>query len=267
MLGKPAAWNTIYRRRCEDGSSVHAGELAPANRTTHTHPRRMRTVTTATLSSSRPSPVSRPNSAQIGTIVWLASELMFFGALFAMYFTLYGVVPEVFYKSQENFNLNFAITNTAILVTSSITCQLGVFAAEKRRKSRTGSIFNIAGWGLVEWYTLTFVLGAIFVGGQAFEYAELIHKGMTFSSSPHGSIFFLATGFHGLHVFGGLVAFLFVIARTFAAKNFTHHEEISAICVSYYWHFVDVVWVALFAVVYLLDPLILGTIEGNWVFF
>lgn len=228
----------------------------------------MRTVTTATLSSTpRTAPVSRPNSTQIGTIVWLSSELMFFGALFAMYFTLYGVVPEVFYEGQEHFKLNFAITNTVILVSSSITCQLGVFAAEKRRKSRTGSIFNLAGWGLIEWYTLTFILGAIFVSGQAFEYAELVHAGMSFSSSPHGSIFFLATGFHGLHVIGGLISFLFVIARAFAAKNFTHHEEVSAICVSYYWHFVDVVWVALFAVVYLLDPLILGNIKGNWVFF
>lgn len=228
----------------------------------------MRTVNTATLSSTpRVSPVSRPNATQIGTIVWLASELMFFGAIFAMYFTLYGVVPEVFYEGQKNFTLYFAITNTAILVLSSITCQMGVFAAEKRRRSRTGSLFNVAGWGLIEWYTLTFILGSIFVAGQAFEYAELAHKGMSWSNSPHGSIFFLATGFHGLHVLGGLIAFLFVLARAYAAKNFTHHEEVSAICVSYYWHFVDVIWVALFFVVYLLDPLVLGTIEGNWVFF
>lgn len=192
---------------------------------------------------------------------------MFFAALFAMYFTIYGVIPEVFQESQSAFNLNFAITNTIILVSSSVTCQMGVFAAEKRRKWRTGSIVNLKKWGLIEWYTLTFVLGAVFVSGQVFEYAELIHKGLTFSSSPHGSIFYLATGFHGLHVLGGLIAFLFVLARAFAAKNFTHHEEVSAICVSYYWHFVDVVWIALFAVVYLLDPLILGTIEGNWSFF
>ena len=144
---------------------------------------------------------------------------------------------------------------------------MGVFAAEKRRKRRTGSIVNIAGWGLVEWYTLTFILGAIFVSGQAFEYAELVHKGLTISSTPHGSIFYLATGFHGLHVLGGLIAFLFVLARAYSAKNFTHHEEVSAICVSYYWHFVDVIWVALFFVVYLLDPLVLHTVEGNWAFF
>lgn len=229
----------------------------------------MSNVSTATLSShaAHSSPVSRPNATQVGTIVWLSSELMFFGALFAMYFTLYGVVPEVFQEGQSHFKLAFATTNTLILVSSSFTCQFGVFAAEKRIRRRQGSIFNLAKWGLIEWYTLTFFLGAIFVSGQAFEYAELAHAGASFSSSPHFSIFFLATGFHGLHVLGGLVAFLFVLARAFAAKKFTHHEEVSAICVSYYWHFVDIVWVALFAVVYLLDPVILRTIPGNWVFF
>ncbi|WP_183374159.1 cytochrome c oxidase subunit 3 [Helcobacillus massiliensis] len=235
----------------------------------------MGNVSTASLTShashgahsAAPSPVSRPNATQVGTIVWLSSELMFFGALFAMYFTLYSVVPEVFLQGQEHFKLAFAVTNTLILVASSFTCQAGVFAAEKRIRSRQGSIVNIAKWGLIEWFTLTFILGAIFVSGQAFEYAELAHAGASFSASPHFSIFFLATGFHGLHVIGGLLAFLLVLARAFAAKRFTHHEEVSAICVSYYWHFVDVVWVALFAVVYLLDPVILGTMQGNWTFF
>jgi cytochrome c oxidase subunit 3 len=65
-------------------------------------------------------------------------------------------------------------------------------------------------------------------------------------------VFFLTTGFHGLHVIGGLIAFLFVLGRTYAARRFTHEQAVSAIVVSYYWHFVDVVWIALFAVIYLL---------------
>ncbi|MDO5661630.1 MAG: heme-copper oxidase subunit III [Brachybacterium sp.] len=226
----------------------------------------MSDVTTATLSprGSHAPAVSRPNKTQIGTIVWLASELMFFAALFAMFFTLHSVVPEVFQEGQGLFNHGFAIINTSILVASSVTCQFGVFAAEARRKVRTGSIINVAKWGMVEWFTLTFIMGAVFVSGQAFEYAELIHEGLTLSSSPFGSVFYLATGFHGLHVIGGLIAFLYVLARAFASERFGHHEEVSAICVSYYWHFVDVVWIGLFFVVYLMDPVINGTVPINW---
>ncbi len=101
--------------------------------------------------------------------------------------------------------------------------------------------------------TLTYLMGAFFIGGQIFEYTELVHEGLTISSSPYGSVFYLTTGFHGLHVLGGLVAFLFLLGgRSFAAKNFGHHEATTAIVTSYYWHFVDVVWIALFAVIYLL---------------
>jgi cytochrome c oxidase subunit 3 len=112
---------------------------------------------------------------------------------------------------------------------------------------------NIKGWGLREWFVLTFIMGAIFIGGQAFEYAELVAEGVTIPSSAYGSIFYLATGFHGLHVTGGLVAFLFVLLRTYLARRFTHEQAVSAIVVSYYWHFVDVVWVGLFATIYLIQ--------------
>ena len=67
-------------------------------------------------------------------------------------------------------------------------------------------------------------MGAFFIGGQIFEYAELVSEGLTLSSDPYGSVFYLTTGFHGLHVTGGLIAFLFVLGRTFAAKRFSHHE-------------------------------------------
>lgn len=110
-------------------------------------------------------------------------------------------------------------------------------------------------------------MGAVFVSGQALEYTELVHAGVTLSSSPFGSVFFIATGFHGMHVLGGLIAFLFVLARAFAADDFGHHEEVSAICISYYWHFVDVVWIGLFFVVYLMDPIFTSAVPFNWSFF
>ena len=194
----------------------------------------------------------RPSMVSVGTIVWLASELMFFAALFAAYFTIRAVSPDLWAQETAKLNVPFAAANTTILVLSSLTCQLGVFAAERGQVGRTGSVLNIKGWGLREWFILTYVMGAIFIGGQALEYAELVHEGLTMSSSSYGSGFYLTTGFHGLHVTGGLIAFLFVLGRTYLARKFTHEQAVTAVVVSYYWHFVDVVWIALFAMIYLL---------------
>ena len=188
----------------------------------------------------------------VGTIVWLSSELMFFAALFAAYFTIRAVSPDLWAQETQLLNIPFASVNTTILVLSSLTCQLGVFAAERGQVGRTGGLLKVKGWGLREWFVLTYVMGAIFIAGQAIEYAELIHEGVTLSSSAYGSMFYLTTGFHGLHVTGGLFAFLFVLGRTLIARKFTHEQAVSAIVVSYYWHFVDVVWIALFATIYLI---------------
>ncbi|WP_149202919.1 cytochrome c oxidase subunit 3 [Actinotalea subterranea] len=196
--------------------------------------------------------VNRPNPVSVGTIVWLASELMFFAGLFAMYFTIRSTVPEVWPEETAKLNLTFATANTIVLVLSSITCQMGVWAAERFQPRRTGSLLQVNRWGMNEWMTLTYVMGSIFIGGQAFEYAELVHEGLTISSSPYGSVFYLTTGFHGLHVIGGLIAFLFLLGRSFTAKRFGHHEATTAIVTSYYWHFVDVVWIALFGAIYLI---------------
>jgi len=196
---------------------------------------------------------TRPNQVAVGTIVWLASELMFFAGLFAMYFTLRAQVPAEWADKTELLNVPFAIANTTILVLSSVTAQAGVFAAERFQRRRSGSIWQFKKWGMHEWFVLTFIMGAIFIGGQAFEYAELVSEGLTISSSPYGSVFFLTTGFHGLHVLGGLIAMLFVLGRSFAARKFGNHEATTTIVVSYYWHFVDVVWIALFAVIYLVQ--------------
>ena len=188
-----------------------------------------------------PRQVERPSMVSVGTIVWLSSELMFFAALFAMYFTLRSVNPDVWAESVKNLNVPFAAVNTTVLVLSSVTCQMGVFAAER------GNV-----QGLRRWFTITFLMGAFFIGGQVAEYSKLVGEGLTLSSSAYGSAFYLTTGFHGLHVTGGLIAFLYVLGRTYAGKSFTHEKATSAIVVSYYWHFVDVVWIGLFATIYLI---------------
>ena len=150
----------------------------------------------------------------IGTIVWLSSELMFFAALFAMYFTLRAVNPELWAEETTLLNIPFASVNTTILVLSSVTCQLGVFAAER------GDVR-----GLRRWFIITFLMGAIFIGGQVTEYAELVHEGLTLSSNAYGYAFYLTTGFHGMHVTGGLIAFLLVLERFF--RHFS--------CRHFYW--------------------------------
>jgi cytochrome c oxidase subunit 3 len=177
----------------------------------------------------------------VGTIVWLASELMFFAALFAMYFTMRAVNQADWQESTDLLNVPFATVNTIILVLSSVTCQAGVFAAER------GDVHKLR-----MWFIITFVMGSVFIAGQVTEYAQLVQEGVTLSSTAYGSVFYLTTGFHGLHVTGGLIAFLFVLGRTYASRRFTHRQATTAIVVSYYWHFVDVVWIALFTTIYLL---------------
>ena len=206
------------------------------------------------MQTSPRTPASRPNLVSVGTIIWLSSELMFFASLFAMYFTIRSVD-----KGQglpwpgAHLDIRLSSINTLVLLLSSVTCQMGVFAVERGQIKRTRSIFYPMSWGLREWYVLSFLMGLYFVLGQGYEYLDLIRaQGLTLSSSAYGSVFYIPTGFHGLHVIGGLVAFIFLLGRTYAAKRLTHETQVSAIVVSYYWHFVDVVWIGLFTTIYLI---------------
>ncbi|MGO1768918.1 MAG: aa3-type cytochrome oxidase subunit III [Microbacterium sp.] len=193
--------------------------------------------------------VKRPEPVVVGTIVWLGSEVMFFAGLFAIYFTLRSTSPELWEHGTGLLNVPFALVNTLVLVASSVTCQMGVFAAEHGRPYR-GTYNGRKRLGMVEWYWITFALGAIFVSGQVWEYAQLYAEGMSISTDSYSAAFFLTTGFHALHVTGGLIAFLLTIGRVYAVKKFRRKEETTAIVISYYWHFVDVVWIALFIVIY-----------------
>ena len=170
----------------------------------------------------------------VGTIVWLSSELMFFAALFAMYFTIKSVDTGLGQRwPQAELDYPLATVNTIVLILSSVTCQMGVFAVERGQIGRLGSIFDFRRWGLREWYVLSFLMGLYFVLGQGYEYLDLIFKQhLTLASSNYGSVFFLTTGFHGLHVTGGLIAFIFLLGRTYAARRYTHEQQTSAIVVS-----------------------------------
>src|SRR4028119_139720 len=141
---------------------------------------------TAVASASPAIPASRlhgypdrPSMVSVGTIVWLASELMFFAALFACYFTIRGVAVQLWSQETEKLNVPFAFANTTVLVLSSVTCQLGVFAAERGQVGRSGGVLNVARWGLREWFVLTYAMGAFFVAGQVTEYAALVAENVT----------------------------------------------------------------------------------------
>ena len=185
--------------------------------------------------------LTRPNMVSVGTIVWLSSELMFFAALFAMYFSIRAAAPQQWAEHTEKLEIPYALVFTTVLVLSSITCQMGVFRAER------GDVH-----GLRRWFTLTFVMGLTFVLGQANEYRHLVGEGIKINGDGYGSMFYLTTGFHGLHVTGGLIAFILYLIRTTMGR-FTPAQATAAIVVSYYWHFVDVVWIALFAMIYFLQ--------------
>jgi cytochrome c oxidase subunit 3 len=198
-------------------------------------------VASSAFDTSRVHSLTRPNMVSVGTIIWLSSELMFFAGLFAMYFTARARALEGWPPEPTHLNIPYALVVTLVLVASSVTCQFGVFAAEQ------GNVY-----GLRRWFTITFVMGLLFVLGQGYEYIQLVEEGTTISSSTYGSVFYLTTGFHGLHVIGGLIAFIFLLIRSTMGR-FTPAQATAAIVVSYYWHFVDVVWIGLFTTIYFIS--------------
>jgi cytochrome c oxidase subunit 3 len=177
----------------------------------------------------------RPSILGVGVVVWLSSELMFFAGLFGSWFTLRSSSAD---WPPEDVHLAVARTAvaTVVLIASSATMHMAVVAAERADRRK-----------LVRWLAATAVLGAIFLTNQALEYAEL-----EFSISTHayGSIFYLMTGFHGLHVLGGIFFMIATIALV-AGKSEAPPGPPVTVC-GYYWHFVDVVWVAMFATIYLI---------------
>jgi cytochrome c oxidase subunit 3 len=179
----------------------------------------------------------------LGMVLFITSEVMFFSGLFAAYFATRAAnandwPPRVFEGILDP--LGLIMIATIILITSSFTCQFAVWSI--RRGDRRGYIRNTA---------ITFVLGVIFLVMQAIDYSILFGEGMTLASGPFGTTYFTLTGFHGAHVFGGVLMLGVILYRggagQFSAK---HHDAVEA--VSLYWHFVDVVWILLFSILYLL---------------
>ena len=179
----------------------------------------------------------------LGMILFITSEVMFFAGLFAAYFSTraHNAGTDVWTKPQQLLNpLSLILVATIILISSSFTCQFAVWSI--RRGDRRGFIRNIS---------VTFVLGIAFLLLQAYDYTLLFGEGMTLGSGPFGTTYFTLTGFHGAHVFGGVLMLGVILYRGMAGQfSARHHDAVEA--TSIYWHFVDVVWIALFSTLYVL---------------
>jgi len=175
------------------------------------------------------------STVNVGVVVWLSSELMFFAGLFAAYFTLRSVNHEWPPDGVELETARTAVA-TAILVASSGTMHRAVHAANRGERR-----------GAITWLGITALLGVIFLSNQVVDYAQ---ASFSIDDNAYGSIFYLMTGFHGLHVLGGLL-FMGAVAASIAGRSKTPVGTTVEVC-GYYWHFVDVVWVAMFATIYLI---------------
>jgi cytochrome c oxidase subunit III len=178
-------------------------------------------------------------TVMVGMLLFIASEVMFFGGLFATYFNARAAVPAGEWGPPPggHLDLPLALVLTAILVASSFTMQFGVWAI---RRGDTGK--------LKMWTAITLGLGIIFLAGQLYDYSEL---GFGLADGPFGTTFYTLTGFHGAHVFGGAVGLAIVLARALRGQ-FSARNHVAVEAVSMYWHFVDVVWIAVFSTIYLL---------------
>jgi cytochrome c oxidase subunit 3 len=195
----------------------------------------------------------------LGMLLFITSEVMFFGGLFAAYFNIRAnaaqwpplnpsatppapfhlqVLPVVVENGVASYS--FVLIATALLVLSSFSCQIGVWAI--RRDDRTG---------FVRAMVITVVLGIIFLLMQLTDYAILGNEGLTLSSGTFGTTFYTLTGFHGAHVFGGVIMLCVVLYRGMVGQfSSKHYDAVEG--ASLYWHFVDVVWILLFSLLYLL---------------
>jgi cytochrome c oxidase subunit III len=180
------------------------------------------------------------SSSLLGMVLFIASEVMFFGGLFGAYFTIRSAATQWPPEGTPHLETWYAAVLTAILVSSSVTMQLGVWAIRRNDQRR-----------LLLWLVVSLLLGAAFLAGQGNEYRTLIEEGMTLSSGVFGSTFYTLTGFHGAHVAGGAVFILIVLLRA-RSGQFTARYHDTVEMASYYWHFVDVVWLGLFSTIYLL---------------
>lgn len=180
--------------------------------------------------------------ALLGMMLFIASEVMFFSALFAAYFNVRATLPVFPPEGTEFIDpIGIPLFATVLLLVSSATMQWA-----------TGRIRAGDRTGLNRGITVTLILGVIFLFLQLYDYSVLIlHDDFGIDSGVYGTLFYTLTGFHGAHVLGGVIGLSVILARGLQGQ-FTKKHHVAVEAVHYYWHFVDVVWVLLFLVIYVI---------------
>jgi cytochrome c oxidase subunit 3/cytochrome o ubiquinol oxidase subunit 3 len=172
--------------------------------------------------------------------VFLGSECIFFGSMIAT-FLLYRNTTADGPTAREVFNVPFTSASSFVLLMSSLTMVLAHNAFERRDARQ-----------LRVWLTATAMLGATFLAGQIFEFTEFVHEGMTLRVSPFGSAFYMLTSFHGGHVAVGVMLLTAMLILSLSGRLYSD-RGLNVELVGLYWHFVDIVWIVIFTVVYLLQ--------------
>lgn len=178
------------------------------------------------------------SNTKLGMWLFLASECLLFGGLITTYLLyrrpLEGPGPH------DVFDIPFTSVSSFVLLMSSLTMVLAVSAIERREHQR-----------MRVWLGATALLGGVFIAGQIYEFTAFVREGLGFTTSRFSSAFYTLTGFHGVHVTIGIIMLVSLVLLSMRGKLPEHRSETVEI-VGLYWHFVDVVWVVIFAVVYLI---------------
>jgi heme/copper-type cytochrome/quinol oxidase subunit 3 len=177
--------------------------------------------------------------AKLGMWLFLASECMLFGGLISSYVLYRGASQTGPYPS-DVFDIPYTSVSSFVLLASSLTMVLALAAAQKRDMPR-----------MRVWLLATAMLGMTFVGGQVYEFTTFYHEGLSLTTNLFGTTFFVLTGFHGVHVTVGILMLLSLVGMS-ATDRLPADAAFPVEMVGLYWHFVDIVWIVIFTVVYLI---------------
>jgi heme/copper-type cytochrome/quinol oxidase subunit 3 len=180
-------------------------------------------------------------AAKFAMWAFLGTEVIIFGALITRVVAIWIYEPEAHRILTEPLSsLLLVSVNTFLLLVSSLSVVLALNSIQDGKRG-----------GLILWLTITTLLGATFVGVQAYEYSKLAHEGLTLDANQFGSAFYILTGNHGLHVIIGVIWCTVLVIQAVRGK-FSAQENLGIEIFGLYWHFVDVVWIMIFTLVYLI---------------